>query len=140
MMRRSLLAALLLLTSLGSLAHRPCPSPTLFQPQVKQHFEQGQLTALLDRAQPVTVVLDNEYDEQTPRRRLHFSPAEARRWLDAQLSGSETRLVPEQVRCNQRGCRYTAPELTVHHAVYLLGWQYTAGRCPRLNLVHLMLG
>lgn len=139
-MRRTLLAVLFLLTSHYTLATNLCSPLSDYRQTIEEHFQLGQLSSMLSKQQAITIVLDNEYDEQTPRRRLKLSPPEARNWLDTLINSSETRLAPTPVRCQNNGCRYHVPELTLHHAIYLLGWQRQLNKKCSVILLHLMLG
>jgi len=49
--------------------------------------------------------------------------------------------IPSPVHCRGKGCTCAVPEHTLHHGVYLLGFETTKARqCTRLTQLHIDWG
>lgn len=93
-------------------------------------------------SQRVQVTLENEYDDENPTVTLEFkSIAELSTWFFEKHEFSEHMLIPSPVHCRGEGCTYALPKLTLHHGIYLLGFEARkVERCTSLTRLHIQWG
>lgn len=93
-------------------------------------------------SQGLQLVLENEYDEENPTVVLEFkSVAELSTWFLEKHEFSERMIIPSPVNCGSDGCTYALPELTLHHGIYLLGFEARKiGRCTPLTQLRIHWG
>lgn len=93
-------------------------------------------------SQRLRVILENEYDEENPTVTLEFrSISELSAWFFEKHEFSEHMIIPLPVRCRGVSCTYALPELTLHHGIYLLGFETRkVGQCTPLTQLHIYWG
>ena len=93
-------------------------------------------------SQGVRVTVENESDHENPTVILEFkSVSELSTWFFEKHEFSEQMIIPSPAHCRGEGCTYALPELTLHHGVYLLGFEARkVGRCTPLTQLHIDWG
>jgi hypothetical protein len=93
-------------------------------------------------SQQIRVVLENEYDEANPTVTLTFKNlAELSKWFFEKHEYSEHMIIPSAAVCRAEGCKYQLPESTLHHGIYLLGFETRqVGRCTSFTQLHVHWG
>jgi hypothetical protein len=93
-------------------------------------------------AQRVRLILEDEYNEESPTMSLEFkSISELSTWFFEKHEYAEHMIIPSPVHCRGNACTYAAPELTLHHGVYLLGFETRkVGRSTPLTQLHIQWG
>ena len=72
---------------------------------------------------PVWIKVENEYDEKKPTRVVKFENVlELSAWFHEIHHHDPTMIIPEKVSCNISSCVYELPEQTLHHGIYLTGF------------------
>lgn len=72
----------------------------------------------------VELALENENDEEQATKKFQFENlASLAQWLEEKHRYMASVLIPEKVMCGSLSCEYTLPQLTVHHAAYLLEFE-----------------
>lgn len=112
---------------------------------VEQAFSAKSFASIADKygdSPGVQLTLENEYDEQNPTTRLTFeSIAALSQWFFEKHEFSEHMIVPSPLACRSESCAYQLPELTLHHGVYLLGFEAKrAGQCMVLSQLRIHWG
>jgi hypothetical protein len=73
---------------------------------------------------PVTLTVEDKYDEDNPRRSIDFKDIlELSAWFHEMHESVSSMIIPEKVSCNLSSCSYELPERTLHHGVYLTGFE-----------------
>jgi hypothetical protein len=73
---------------------------------------------------PVALTVENEYDEDKPRRLIDFKNImQLSAWFHEMHESVSNMIVPEVVSCNPLSCTYKLPQQTLHHGVYLTGFE-----------------
>jgi hypothetical protein len=109
-----------------------------FRKDVEAAFRGKSFMGIADKhcnSQDVLVSLENEYDEENRAVILDFkSVPEMSKWFFDKHEQSEHMIIPSPAHCSGQGCSYDLPELTLHHGVYLRGFDISrSGRCMSLT-------
>lgn len=73
---------------------------------------------------PVKLTLENEYDEDKPERLMEFEDIlELSAWFHEMHEPASSMIVPENISCVRFSCLYELPKQTLHHGVYLTGFE-----------------
>jgi hypothetical protein len=93
-------------------------------------------------SQPVRVILEVEEDPENPTVVMEFaSVSKLSTWFFEKHEYSEHMEVPSPARCGGEGCVYEAGGLSLHHGVYLLGFEARkVGRSLQLTQLHIDWG
>ena len=95
----------------------------------------------IHRDQPITLKVENEYDEEQPISLYHFDELSAMSdWFYDQYQYAASMLIPMRLACDSFGCSYELPRTTLHHGIYLLGFQTKPGKqCVELTSMYIYL-
>jgi hypothetical protein len=94
---------------------------------VEAAFESRSLTQLVERYSapgPVQVRVQNFYDDDFPLQIRDFGDLAAlAAWFDETHESAPVMFVPEKAYCDEFECLYDLPDETLHHGIYLLGFE-----------------
>ena len=93
---------------------------------VEAAFRERSFAALTTKyagATPVQLILENDSDDDPASLQQFANIAEFAKWFAEKHEFSAAMFIPHEVECDARKCTYSVPELTMHHAVYLQGFE-----------------
>jgi len=138
------LCALLLLCADGASAACKPADIDVLRKDVENAFSTKSFADIANEygeSQGAQVILENEYDDENPTVTIEFkSIAELSKWFFEKHEFSEHMIIPPRIECTVKGCAYELPELTLHHGIYLLGFEVKTGRCTSLLRLHIYWG
>lgn len=145
--KKTIFSPCLYLLVLVALRSGACESGNIdvVRKDVEEAFSSKSFSSIAARygeSRDVQVTLENEYDEENPSLNLEFKNISAlSTWFFEKHGHSENLIIPSPVVCRPAGCAYQLPELTLHHGVYLLGFEIRkAGECTLLTRLHIYWG
>jgi hypothetical protein len=112
---------------------------------VEQAFMSKSFNTIADKyadAKRVQVVIQNDYNDDRPLQIHDFaSIAELAAWFSKMFADHEQLFIPEQVVCRGRGCSYQLPGTTLHHGLYLQGFEARkTAQCTAFAQIRVYLG
>ncbi len=73
---------------------------------------------------PVWIRVEDEYDEKKPVRVIKFENIlELSGWFHEMHHHDPNMIIPEKVSCSSSSCIYELPSQTLHHGIYLTGFE-----------------